>query len=162
MLLKEKWRAVNFKGMVFTSICALLIGPQGTKSYVPIVIRLSDGAVSALIRGRRCSIGEKIGRPLVVVTGTPRILPKTLPRPEVAPVEEPVKEREKVPVGGTLYRTSYATMSQVISRMAKFLGITEQQVVDPIVALIDKVTCGLKWLTPPQNGGKTVSVDCQR
>ncbi|KKN84479.1 hypothetical protein LCGC14_0289410 [marine sediment metagenome] len=93
-------------------------------------------------------MGTKIGKPLTEVIGQPRVLPKTLPRPELVPEKEPVKEREKLPVEAIVARAEAAT-GHVITRLAKFLGITEQQVVDPIITLIDRVTRGIKRLTPP-------------
>ncbi len=98
-------------------------------------------------------MGEKIGEPLTIVKGQPRVLPKTLPRPVAVPAEAPV--REKVPVKAwraavmkAMSERSYAATERVIGRLASFLGITEQQVVDPIITIIDTLTLGLKKLTP--------------
>ena len=99
-------------------------------------------------------MGEKLGKPLVEVVGQPRVLPKSLPRPRMVPTEAPVKE--KVPLSlfsdaalKGLYVRSYAATERAITRLSLFLGITEQQVVAPIVCIVDTVTSLLKKITPP-------------
>ncbi len=89
-------------------------------------------------------MGEKLGRPLVEVTGKPRIHPNVLPTPE--PVREPEKEKEKVP---TAYRhipeMAYKDTGVAIKKAAAFLGISEAQVANILLDIAQHIVDVMKF-----------------
>jgi hypothetical protein len=71
------------------------------------------------------------------------VLPQTLPHPapKEQPVETPEKEREKVhaEIREFLGQRAYNATETGIQRAAKFLGISENQVGDMIIAIADRI-----------------------
>lgn len=116
-------------------------------------------------------MGEKIGLPLVVETAKPRIHPKELPepQPETVPEEEP--EKEKITATDLLQdvetllkgnMTSVSVAEQVymafeagLPKVAKFLGVAEQQIIDDVVTLAARAHDMLRYLRAVK--GSTIS-----
>ena len=94
-------------------------------------------------------MGDKIGKPISVEHGQPRVLPKTAPRPNPLPEQAPVKKEVTAMyeyMVGVLQVAIYQATRRNVKNIAEFFGIAPHQVVVPLIVACVSVMVFCDWL----------------